>query len=146
MSRFFRTQFPLTPLAKMLRVGVLGTSLLGVALTHSALAQAQVVKPETASLQRSYHIPPGTLAQSLNRFASEAGITLSFTPDLVEGKQAPEIKGNFDPQSGLQYLLRDSGLELVIKPDGSFSLKPATKVGRLAAVKVTTDTEVANTG
>ncbi|MEN0035525.1 MAG: TonB-dependent siderophore receptor [Cellvibrio sp.] len=129
--------FSLTPLARVLRATVVGTGIV-VGLTSGSVAVAQVAQLQAQAVQQIYHIPAGSLAQSLNRFASEAGITLSFTPDLVEGKQAPEISGSFTPQEGLKKILQGSGLETVIKSDGSFSLKraPQPPSGKLSAVKV----------
>lgn len=124
--------FSFTSIAKILRITLIGS---GIALACSPIVVAQI--PQSHRIQQAYHIPAGTLAQSLNRFASEAGITLSFAPNLVEGKQAQELKGNFTPQAGLQTILQGSGLELVIKSDGSFGLAPIAAVGKLALVNVT---------
>ena len=135
-SYFSTSPLLLTPLARILRATVLG-----IGLAYGSTAVAQVPQAESVSIQKSYQIPAGTLAQSLNRFASEAGITLSFTPDLVDGKQAQELKGNFTPKAGLKKLLEGSGLETVIKSDGSFSLKLAATVGKLKTVKVTAAAE-----
>ncbi|HSC69384.1 MAG TPA: TonB-dependent receptor [Cellvibrio sp.] len=125
--------FLLTPLAKILRVTCMG---LGISLMSNGLVLAQPTS-QSVQVQKAYQIPAGTLAQSLNRFASEAGVTLSFKPDLVQGKQARELTGSFTPQAGLQALLQGSGLELVSKSDGSYSLRPAAPLGQLTAVKVT---------
>ncbi|EIK42937.1 putative tonB-dependent receptor protein [Cellvibrio sp. BR] len=133
-THFSTSYFLFGPIARILRATVLGIS-----LACGSTAVAQVAPAESASIQKSYQIPAGTLPQSLNRFASEAGITLSFTPNLVEGKQAQELTGSFTPYAGLQTILRGSGLETVIKSDGSFSLQPAVPVGQLKTVKVTAD-------
>ncbi|OZY85594.1 TonB-dependent siderophore receptor [Cellvibrio mixtus] len=138
MPQFSFIHFSLTPLTRILRATALGV---GLGLACGSTAVAQVSPSEPTSVQKSYHIPAGTLSQSLNHFASEAGITLSFTPELVEGKQAQELNGSFAPYSGLQKLLQGSGLETVIKSDGSFSLKLAVPVAQLKTVKVTAAAE-----
>jgi iron complex outermembrane receptor protein len=59
---------------------------------------------------RGYDIPTGTLAQALNQFAQQAGITLSFTPAQVEGKQSPGLQGSYSVEQALQRLLSGTGL------------------------------------
>ncbi|MEM9623281.1 MAG: TonB-dependent receptor plug domain-containing protein, partial [Pseudomonadota bacterium] len=66
-----------------------------------------------SSSSREYNIPPGPLDQSLRQFASEAGITLSFTPALVDGQQSPGLRGVASVLEGLTQLLRDSELTVV---------------------------------
>jgi len=128
--------FSLSPLTKTLGVIIIGA---GISFTCTSFASAQTSLQTQQVVQQSYNIPAGTLAQSLNRFASESGITLSFTPDLVEGKQAAAITGNYTPQQGLNKLLQDSELEAVIKADGSYTLRRSIKVGKLSTVKVQAD-------
>ncbi|WP_077530008.1 TonB-dependent siderophore receptor [Vreelandella utahensis] len=92
-------------LASVLRVSLLGISL-SLVSTPLQLAQAQ----QQAETQKHYTIPAGPLNQSLSRFASQAGITLSFEPDLVKGKQAPSLTGNYSVEQGLKTLLVGTGI------------------------------------
>jgi len=100
--------FNLEPLSRALGAGVLGI-VLALAGGHLDSARAQAQSAE----QQSYNIPAGPLSQSLNRFASQAGITLSFEPARVEGLRAPALQGSYSAQDGLRRLLAASGLEIV---------------------------------
>ncbi len=104
------------PLCKALSICALGLGSV-LTITPTALVQAQ---EQTAREQQTYAIPAGPLAQSLNRFASEAGITLSFTPDLVEGQQAPALSGQHSVDKGLRALLAGSGLVVVRQKEGGY--------------------------
>ncbi|MCL7942448.1 TonB-dependent receptor [Marinobacter sp. ATCH36] len=95
--------FRLKPLTFALRASLFGVGL-ALAWTPMNLAQAQVEE------QKSYTIPAGPLAQSLNQFASEAGITLSFDPAMVEGKRALALLGRYGVDQGLEKLLAGTGL------------------------------------
>lgn len=101
---------------QVLCAAVLGLGVLAAA--PQARAQAQ----EPSAEQQSYAMPAGPLAQSLNRFASQAGITLSFEPELVSGKQAPALTGNYSPSEGLRNLLAGSGL-VAVPNRGGFILQ-----------------------
>ncbi|MDZ7840124.1 MAG: TonB-dependent receptor [Gammaproteobacteria bacterium] len=95
------------------------------------------------SQTRSYDIPAGPLGQSLNRFASESGITLSFDPALVEGRTAPALEGSYSVEAGLRTLLGTSGLAVVAGSGGGYRIQGAAGVGagdgsmRLGPVQVT---------
>ncbi|AXO13485.1 TonB-dependent siderophore receptor [Thalassospira indica] len=94
----------------MLGMGLGGFGLglmLGMPPVSVAYAQEQAI------VQKTYEIPAGPLGQSLNTFASEARITLSFSPDLVSGKMAPALSGDYSTVAGLQTLLLGSGLRVV---------------------------------
>ncbi|HVK98398.1 MAG TPA: TonB-dependent receptor [Dongiaceae bacterium] len=103
--------FALNPLTLALRAATLG---LGIALAtvaaNSARAQEAAAQEATKNTAQTYAIPAGPLAQSLNRFASDAGINLSFDPALVRGKLAPALQGRYSVEQGLQLLLSGSGL------------------------------------
>lgn len=71
-----------------------------------------------------YLISGGPLAQQLHQFASDAGITLSFEPVLVDGKSGPGLAGRYTAEEGLQALLAGSGLE-VVRQEAGFTLRAA---------------------
>lgn len=98
------TLFQRRPLALALRAGIMGLSLGLAYVPATALAETAGVE------QKRYSIPAGPLAQSLNRFASDAGITLSFEPGLVAGKNTQALQGSFSVHAALQALLAGTGL------------------------------------
>ncbi|HTJ55126.1 MAG TPA: STN domain-containing protein, partial [Nitrosospira sp.] len=53
----------------------------------------------------TYDIPTGSLEEALNRFATQAGIPVSFDTEEVKGKTAQALKGSFSVQAGLNQLL-----------------------------------------
>ena len=110
------------------------------------LAHAQ---GSTQHAARSYQIPAGALEDALNSFARQAGITLSFPPALVKGKQAAAFKGELSVSEGLQRLLTPHRLEAVRAADGSYSLRelPAS-AGRaeLPEVRVTAAADTGEVG
>jgi len=93
---------------------------------------------------QQYQIPAGSLSQSLNRFAQQAGLDLVFDPSLTEGKQTKPLNGKQTVQQGFENLLQGTGLEA--QPDGKGgyqikrkgSIEPAKKAEamQLDAVQV----------
>ncbi|WP_313519518.1 TonB-dependent siderophore receptor, partial [Pseudomonas sp.] len=55
-------------------------------------------------------IPAGPLEQALSTFAERAGITLSYSPDVVRGLNSPGLAGGGSLEEGLATLLGGSGL------------------------------------
>ncbi|WP_347905362.1 TonB-dependent receptor [Pseudomonas purpurea] len=115
-------------------------ALLSLALTAAspciwaaAPAQLDTVAP------RTYHIAPGPLGSTLSGFAIDVGIALSFQPSLTEGLTSAGLSGRFSAQEAVNRLLAGSGLELVARPDGSYTLvkRPAETAGGLTLSETT---------
>ncbi|MEO1774031.1 MAG: TonB-dependent receptor [Pseudomonadota bacterium] len=86
-----------------------------IALVAGALPFAvTAMDPPRAAAQalgeRVYTIPAGPLEDRLNRFAREAGITLSYDPALAEGRTAQALDGAFTTEDALAQLLAGTGL------------------------------------
>ena len=68
------------------------TSVVGRIVFGGAVAVPAVTVPFAAYAQpasaRTYAIPAGTLEDNLSRFGRDAGIMLSFKPEIATGKQA----------------------------------------------------------
>lgn len=92
----------------------------GVALCQPLLADQ--------ALQR-YDLPAAPLADALNRFAEQAGISLPYDPQLVQGKQARPVKGQLPTDMALYLLLEGTGLKAVQASDGNWSVQPAASAG-----------------
>jgi iron complex outermembrane recepter protein len=74
---------------------------------------------------QQYEIPAGTLTQTLNRFAQESGVALTFDPQLTANKSSKGIKGTFTIEDGFAHLLEGSGLTLYKMTGQAYGLKVA---------------------
>ncbi|WP_242674729.1 TonB-dependent siderophore receptor [Phytopseudomonas daroniae] len=74
----------------------------------TASLSAQAASPVSAAAAPS--VPAGSLEQALSTFAERAGITLSYSPDVVRGLNSPGLAGGGSLEEGLAKLLADSGL------------------------------------
>jgi iron complex outermembrane receptor protein/outer membrane receptor for ferric coprogen and ferric-rhodotorulic acid len=138
------THPPSTPAANLRRHAVahaVGLLLIGGALAQvAAPAEAQQPAPAAA---RSFDIPPGPLAETLNRYASAAGMALTFSAAQTEGKQSPGVRGSHGVTEGFARVLAGSGLQAQETGPGRFALvqmpRPAAAAegAALAAVTVT---------
>jgi iron complex outermembrane receptor protein len=99
---------------------VIRSALLSLALASTALA-AVPAQLDTVAV-RAYHIAPGPLGATLSGFAVDAGIALSFLPALTEGLTTPGLSGTYSTQEAATRLLAGSGLEMVPRSDGSYTL------------------------
>ena len=99
---------------------VIRSALLSLALASTALA-AVPAQLDTVAV-RAYHIAPGPLGATLSSFAVDAGIALSFLPALTEGLTSPGLSGTYSTQQAANRLLAGSGLEMVLRSDGSYTL------------------------
>jgi len=78
-----------------------------VALTWAAPALAQSAQnPQSVEFQ----IPAQSLASALSEYARQSGEQLLFAPDLVVGKTANAVAGDFTTSAALEGLLAGSGL------------------------------------
>ncbi|AYN12825.1 TonB-dependent siderophore receptor [Pseudomonas putida] len=95
----------------------LHAALLGLAVSTYALPSlAQPLSADHNSPLKQWSIPAGPLAPALDRFAREAGISLSFDAQNVANRNTNGVQGALDTRSALSSLLR--GTELRIEPQG----------------------------
>ncbi|QRY77372.1 TonB-dependent siderophore receptor [Pseudomonas sp. PDNC002] len=118
-----RSSRRLSPLALALQLG-LATSLGLPALSLPAQADS-----------RSFDIPAGPLGNALNRYASQAGVALSFDAGQVRGRQAPALHGSYSLEEGFAHLLRGSGLQAQAVADG-YVLAPADDAMEMAPTTI----------
>ena len=97
-------------------------ALFGTALGLASASQLSVAA-ETAQVSHDYAIPSGQLAEVLNQFARQAGITLSSTPQLTDGLQSNGLQGQYANDQALRQLLNGSGLEAVSQDGRSYVLQ-----------------------
>lgn len=102
------------------------------------LASAHAADASDAAL--SYSIAPGPLATVLSRFAAEAGVALSFDPDLVGQQRSKGIQGAYTVQAGLNLLLQGTNLVPEARGHRAYVLvkrtAPQAQEQSLATVKV----------
>lgn len=119
---------------------------------------AQAATPPSAAISqaaldgpaRPLAIAAGSLGGALSQAAVRLGLALSFDPALTEGRNSLALSGNFTPRQAFGQLLSGSGLEVVVKTDGSLGLQraktalaPAPESDRsLAAVTVRESADV----
>ena len=97
----------------------------GVVFSATALFPMERVTAQTRSgAVRHYAIPAGSLASVVTRFAAEAGVTVSFEPDVVAGKHSAGLSGSYPVAGGLQALLAGTGLQAVETAAQGFVLVP----------------------
>ncbi len=107
--------------------------LLGGTLSSPALLAENTQQQQV----RQYNIAAGPLSTALAEFASQAGITLSIEPALVEGLRTQGLEAEAGVDDGLARLLQGSGLQAVRAEDGSFTVKRVAEGAvTLQAVKV----------
>ncbi|AZD96032.1 TonB-dependent siderophore receptor [Pseudomonas chlororaphis] len=124
----FSSARPALGLRHAVRVALL-SSALGVAALPCL---AQAAETGAASLSHSYNIPGGALSDVLNRFAREAGITLSMTPAQLQGRQSAGLKGEYSTDQALGQLLNGSGLEALSQDGSRYVLRALPETGALA--------------
>lgn len=98
------------PLPFIVRLAPLALACVSAALHAQSLTFSQAAQP---------------LGTALTRIASQAGVQVFFTQDLVENRQAPALRGQYTARQALQAVLQGSGLTL--KPAGpdSYTLQTA---------------------
>ncbi|WP_411835953.1 TonB-dependent siderophore receptor [Pseudomonas chlororaphis subsp. aurantiaca] len=124
----FSSARPALGLRHAVRVALLSSALGAAALP----CLAQTAETGAASLSHSYNIPGGALSDVLNRFAREAGITLSMTPAQLQGRQSAGLKGEYSTDQALGQLLNGSGLEALSQDGSSYVLRALPETGVLA--------------
>ncbi len=129
MAPLSAPRFPLYPQARACRSLVL--ALACASLGSSLHAQAPGASSGTEAA-RSYSIPAGPLEDALNRFGRDSGLLLSFTQDQVQRLRSPGLQGRHTARSGLDALLRGTGLEAAAQAQGGYVLRAAPRVRQTA--------------
>ncbi len=129
MAPLSAPRFPLYPQARACRSLVL--ALACASLGGSLHAQAPGAS-SGAEAARSYSIPAGPLEDALNRFGRDSGLLLSFTQDQVQRLRSPGVQGSHTARSGLDALLRGTGLEAAAQAQGGYVLRAAPRVRQTA--------------
>jgi outer membrane receptor protein involved in Fe transport len=88
-----------------------------------------------AAATRSFDIPGGPAARGITQFAQQAGLTVLFPYELLEGRRTRPLHGELEVEAGLRALLRGTGLEGRIDERGQISIRAAASAapGRAGA-------------
>lgn len=81
-----------------------------------------IASPDTATAQErtaSYNIQGQSLGAALREFGRLSGVQIIFTEDLVRGRMAPTLRGDFSASDALDRLLVGSGLVAQRTPLGA---------------------------
>lgn len=103
-------------------------SLLTLAIALGApLASTSLIAAEQNTASRSYNLPAGPLAATLNQIASQASLTLAMDPALLAGKTSAPVQGTFEPTTALREALRGTGLQLQQSGAQTYTLVPVVE-------------------
>lgn len=112
-----------TRLSQALHAALIGLTLAFAAAGPSARA-AEVSALDNPA-PKSYRIDAGPLGRALSAAAVNAGIALSFEPALTDGLSSPPLAGSFTAREAFARLLAGSGLQIVGRSDGSYTVRKA---------------------
>ena len=130
------------PLPSTLQPRPLSTAICLALALLGGTASLPLQAAEPASSVAAPSVPAGPLDQALNLFAEQAGITLSYSPQMVHGLRSPGVAGGESLDDGLRLLLGGTGLVAektasgyVVRlgqSDASYQLEPMTIKATLA--------------
>ncbi|MCQ6258313.1 TonB-dependent siderophore receptor [Pseudomonas sp. Q11] len=100
----------------------------GVILSSYALPSlAQSSSVDQTHQVHPWNIPAGPLAPALDRFAREAGISLSFDASSVANRNTRGVSGTLDTSEALSTLLQGSDIAIQQQGPNAYLLTPQTK-------------------
>ena len=102
---------PYTPLARALRIALLGLSV-----------SLPLGSPALAAPSHHFEVPAGSLENALNAYARQAGVLLSFDPALTRGLSSRGLSGDYPIEIGFATLLGNTELAAEVSSDGSWRL------------------------
>ncbi|MDB6443224.1 TonB-dependent siderophore receptor [Pseudomonas sp. 21TX0197] len=113
-------------------------AVLGVIVSSYALpSMAQTSTVDQAQQVHQWNIPAGPLAPALDRFAREAGISLSFDASSVANRNTQGVSGTLDTSTALSSLLQGSDIEIQQQGPNAYLLTPQAKAdGDLEAFRL----------
>ena len=111
------------PLNRALHGAILGVIVSIYALP--SLAQTSSAAPRNQVKQ--WNVAAGPLAPALDRFAREAGISLSFDASSVANRTTAGVNGTLDTSAALSLLLQGSELQVERQGPNAYLLVPQAK-------------------
>lgn len=123
-------------LKRAVQAAALGACLSGGGLPSAVLADTAAVDNQV----RDWHIAPGALANALDQFARQAGISLSYDATSVAGKSSQGLTGNLDREQALNQLLRGQHLQAQRQGASTWLLLPQMAESGVLNLSATTVT------
>jgi outer membrane receptor protein involved in Fe transport len=112
------------------------------ALTFAALAVPACAREAD---EQAYHLPVQPLAASLRAVGMASGIGIVAPADLVEGRTAPMLDGQYTPEAALAALLAGSGLQ-VRRVGNGFVVEQVSTTAPVAPESERSGTQIVVTG
>lgn len=75
-----------------------------------------------------FNIRAQGLSNALKQFSTISGLSLFFSPEDMNNKQSPTLKGNYDPLAALRIILQGSGLEIIQNSNGAIVVRPGREI------------------
>ncbi|PCJ31639.1 MAG: energy transducer TonB [Gammaproteobacteria bacterium] len=97
-------------------------SLLSAMLVASLTLSGHSFADNSNAIKQQYSIPTGPLGYTLSHYAVDEGLALSFAPALTKNLTSPAISGQYDNIEVIRKMLVGSGLDLIKRTDGSYTL------------------------
>ncbi|MEK1908258.1 MAG: TonB-dependent siderophore receptor [Pseudomonas sp.] len=126
-----------SPLSKAIHRALLGAAL---ALPLGGALLAEPAWAQSVAAERDFAIAAGSLESALNSFAATAGVSVSFSPDAVQGRQSAGLNGRYSVDQALSQLLAGSGVQVVRQASGNYSLLPPPEAGSALQLDATSVT------
>jgi iron complex outermembrane receptor protein len=79
----------------------------------------------SAPAARQYNLSAGALGVTLTQIAQQSGQAISVDPELVRGRQAPAVSGNFTAAEAVRQAIGNNDLQLLQTGNGTLTLKRA---------------------
>jgi len=110
---------------RTMSVVLLTLTLLAVFAGLLAAGPADAQEPREGRGPIRFDIPAGSLESALVAFSNVSGVTVSFTPDVVQGLESSGLSGSYSPPQALDRLLAGSGLIARFSGAGTVTLAQA---------------------
>ncbi|MGL4316027.1 MAG: TonB-dependent siderophore receptor [Pseudomonas sp.] len=135
-AQLLRSPVP-SSLSKAIHCALLGAAL---ALPLGGALLAEPAWAQSVAAEREFAIAAGSLESALNSFAATAGVSVSFSPDAVRGRQSAGLRGRYSVDQALNQLLAGSGVQVVRQASGNYSLLPPPEAGSALQLDATSVT------
>jgi len=115
-----------------------GKALIALLLATTAIGCATIATQrsayaQTAGRQAAFNIPAGSLAGALALFGRQAGLQVTYLPEITTGKQSPGVSGTIAPREALTRLLQGSGLSYQFTNVNTVAISGASAAASSAA-------------
>lgn len=101
---------------------------------------------QAMAASRNFSVAAGPATRGVTQFAQQAGLTVLFPYELLEGKRTRALRGNHEIEAGLQALLRDTGLDGRIDERGQILIRAAARAAPAPSSPEVADEEDGNGG